>query len=656
MINIYDRIKEISYTIGTSNIALGGAVKGFSTFSSVYSNNDELFYAITDGTNYEIGSGVYVSSSNQIKRFPVKTTNSNNLVNFPEGLKEIYVNYPATNAVFNTSGLSAVPQNSGLPFWTSSNSLSYSNKFIVDSGNGRIGINKSNPTASIDIGGSSSASNIKASGFIVGNSGIYFPSGNNGLSSYSGGLQLTHFEMNQTDTYSASVIQLSGIVNQNILLKKQNAGTFFAGPPGNCSPPCNPAYPSFRPLIIEDIPDLSSLYGDYNIVLSGILNERIVSVSGTLNDRIVSVSGILNDRITSASSASNNTIVLASGALNNRIGSVSGYLDNKINVVSGVLQSQISMIQSSSTSDERRCEGRLSISSSDALAEGNSDNLYFVPYNGNTISLYDGSSWQTVSFGPTLVKNTYTLYPPGAPADPAGKVFDIFAYLSGANVAFETQAWTDTTNRAASLSIQDGIYVKSSNYTRRYIGSVMPISLGGYPPVGGNKFYNSNNYRYIYNYYNRITTLAKYRTSRTWTCNSSAWRQLLNTYIYLLNSITINVLCGIQDDTIFADVSVKCYSPLTSNSNYMLTINSSNFNINSIESPLYVSPTATKHTIDSLSADYNDNIEKQLYGSMTQIVPIGINTYYVAERVLSGKTTPNLTFDYTNGISATWRC
>jgi hypothetical protein len=179
MIKLYDRVKQTTYSIGTGDIALSGAIAGFSTFSSVYQNNDLLFYCITDGINYEIGSGTYVSSSDTIKRYSIKSTNSNQLVNFGYGLKEIYVNYPATNSVFSPYGISSTPQNSGIAFWSSSNSISYSDKFNIDSGNGRIGINKTNPTATIDIGGSSATSSIRASGFVVGNSGVYFPSGSN---------------------------------------------------------------------------------------------------------------------------------------------------------------------------------------------------------------------------------------------------------------------------------------------------------------------------------------------------------------------------------------------------------------------------------------------------------------------------------------------
>lgn len=414
MINLYDRIKEVTYTIGTGNFALSGVVRGSSSFSSVYANSGELFYTVTDGVNYEIGSGLYLSSVNQIRRFPIKSTNSNNLVSFTEGLKEIYVTYPATNAVFSTSGLSPVPQNSGLAFWTSANSLSYNSKFVVDSGNGRLGINKSNPTSSIDIGGPSSSSNIKASGFIIGNSGVYFPSGNNGLSSYSGGVQLTHYEMNQTDVYSASVIQLSGAVNQNILLKKQNAGTVFAGPPSGCSPPCSPGYPNFRPLTIEDIPDLSTLYGQdsYNV-----------------------------------------------------------------------------------------CNGRMSISSGNPVIDGSSTSLFFVPYNGNSISLYNGTNWVKTNFNSTLIANFSSLS--------AETLYDVFAYNDGGILSFELQPWSMTDpyweehglpdlpelSRIVPLVKLNEIWCKSTNTSRRYIGTIKTTSSG---------FANTTNNRLIYNCLNKV--------------------------------------------------------------------------------------------------------------------------------------------------------
>ena len=259
-INLSDRIKELSYTIGTGNMVLSGPVRGFSSFSSTYSHNSEVFYAITDGTNYEIGSGIYQRAdydsgdsitTNQLIRFPIKSTNSNDKVNFIEGTKEVYVTYPATHSVYMGSGLSGltVPQSSGLAFWGSDHVLDYDSNIVWDKTNNRLGINKTNPSYPIDVGGAGSDSVIRASGLIVSSSGIYFPPLNNGDISYSGGRQLTHYIRNETDKYaydnslisnltgSDSVIQLSGSANQYILFKQQSAGLVFASPSDTCSPP-----------------------------------------------------------------------------------------------------------------------------------------------------------------------------------------------------------------------------------------------------------------------------------------------------------------------------------------------------------------------------------------------------------------------------------
>jgi hypothetical protein len=292
-INLFDRVKELSYTIGTGNISLSGPVSGFSSFSSVYTEGNNLFYAITDGTRYEIGSGIY-ASGNRIIRLPFRSTNNNTLVSFPEGVKEVFSTYPATHSVFTASGIQGytAPRASGIAYWSAPNTINYDSALIWDENNHRLGINNSDPQYAIDIGGEDNYSLIRSSGVIVGLSGVYFPPQNNGDSSYVGGRQLAHYEINRLDDYaydnelidqltgSSEILELSGVVNQYVLLKRQNAGTVFAGPPSGCTPPCSPAYPSFRPLTTEDIPDLSNIYATnealtalYNIVntLSGIL-------------------------------------------------------------------------------------------------------------------------------------------------------------------------------------------------------------------------------------------------------------------------------------------------------------------------------------------------------------------------------------------------
>ena len=259
-INLYDRVKELTYTEGTNDFTLSGPPNGFSSFSSVYTSGDRLFYAVTDGVDYEVGSGTYHTG---IVRHPLRSSNSDNKVSFSAGIKEIYSTYPATHAILSGSGLDDlnVAQDSGVAIWGSAHTLDYNSNFIWDRSNNRLGINTSTPQYAIDVGGSEFESSIRSSGIIVGTSGVLFPSGS----------QTDPFKKNLLgDSNIEAVIELSGVVNQYFWLKQQNEGTVFAGPPSGCGD-CTD-YPNFRALAKDDYPFLDQA--------SGILNNKINVVSG----------------------------------------------------------------------------------------------------------------------------------------------------------------------------------------------------------------------------------------------------------------------------------------------------------------------------------------------------------------------------------------
>ncbi len=99
---IKDRVKETTTTTGTGNIALGGAVSNFVTFSSVLSDSDTTYYAIVDSNNsdFEVGLGTYVSSGNTIARTTVlASSNSGSAVDLSAGSKVIFCAFPADKAV-----------------------------------------------------------------------------------------------------------------------------------------------------------------------------------------------------------------------------------------------------------------------------------------------------------------------------------------------------------------------------------------------------------------------------------------------------------------------------------------------------------------------------------------------------------------------------
>ena len=258
-----DRIKEISHSTGTGNFRLEGAATGFSALSGNYTYNDAIYYAITDGTDYEVGSGVYHQdgSNPAISRFPFDSSNNDSKVNFGAGVKEVFVTYPGKHAVFSAGGLSThqTPVVSGLAFWGSSQILDYSSDLTWNTSKSKLGVLTRDPQYAIDVRGSdNNASTIRSSGMIIGDSGIMF----SGITS-AGGRQTEPFLRTVLDdtTGTDAVFSLSGIVNQGLLFQKQVKGFVLAGPSSGCSTAeCSPQYPTFRYLASGDIPDLSQKY------------------------------------------------------------------------------------------------------------------------------------------------------------------------------------------------------------------------------------------------------------------------------------------------------------------------------------------------------------------------------------------------------------
>ena len=95
---IADRVRETSTTTGTGTLTLDGAVTGFRTFGSAIGSGNTCYYTITLGADYEIGLGT-VGTGTLARTTVLKSSNSNNAVNFGAGTKDVFVTYAADVAV-----------------------------------------------------------------------------------------------------------------------------------------------------------------------------------------------------------------------------------------------------------------------------------------------------------------------------------------------------------------------------------------------------------------------------------------------------------------------------------------------------------------------------------------------------------------------------
>jgi hypothetical protein len=629
VIYVSDRIKETSYTLGTGNFVLNGPVTGFSSFGSSYQNSDNVFYAATDGTNYEVGSGIYVTGvQNSLTRFPFKSSNNNIKVSFPEGIKEIFVTYPATHSILNCSGLSdfSLPSKSGIAIWESPNHLNYDSSLIWDSVNSRLGINNASPIYGLDLGGDGYESIVKASGFVCGSSGIYFPSGNNGDSGYIGGRQLAHFVPNVVDTLTGAsyVLQLSGVVNQNILFKQQNAGTVFAGPPSGCTPPCSPGYPEFRQLVSEDIPDLSDTYSSFDDIedVSGVLNNRIISFYNSSVALTNQVSGVLNNQIQALADGDKGDISVGG---NGSIWSIdNGAVTNSKIALSGIKPDRFSF------SLPNIVGGRLYVTS-----DSPTSTIYYAPHTGNAISLYNGSYWDVLNFG-TLSINLSGLT--------ANKLYDVMIYNNNGSPSLEIyDSWQTTSSRFANaLTSINGVLCKTSDTSRRYIGTFKTVSA--------TQTQDSSSKRLLYNQYNKITkSINVFTAGGPWTYGVSTWRPV-NNVIY-----SINIVNGVDQSSSIDNAWAKFSSQiLFSNEsgttvNYVLGLAKAFESSPSTHSPLY-----SARILAGIPINHSINF------AFDNRPDLGDNFYYLIESTITGTATVYGSdargVGYFGGILGTWEC
>jgi hypothetical protein len=159
-------------------------------------------------------------------------------------------------------------------------------------------------------------------------------------------------------------------------------------------------------------------------------------------------------------------------------------------------------------------EGRLTLTSGTPVTTSDvasSSTIYFSPFRGNRIALFDGAdAWNILPFSEVSVSLSSLT---------ADKNYDLFAYNNSGSVALEIgPAWTDDSTRATALVLQDGVYVKSGATTRRYLGSFRAISA--------TTTTDSAAQRFLFNAQNRVLRKMKVGDGTdSWTYSAATFQQ-----------------------------------------------------------------------------------------------------------------------------------
>ena len=165
--SVADRVQETVTSPGTATLTLLGAVSGFQSFSTGIGANNTCYYVIADqiGINWEVGYGTVGATGTTLARTTVLASSTGGaLVSFSNGTQNVWVDYPASKAVYkdasgnvSLTGLTVTSlTDTGLTsgrvtFASTGGLLADSANFVFDGTN--VGIGTASPHNKLDVVG-----------------------------------------------------------------------------------------------------------------------------------------------------------------------------------------------------------------------------------------------------------------------------------------------------------------------------------------------------------------------------------------------------------------------------------------------------------------------------------------------------------------------
>ena len=147
-----DRVLESSITAGTGTLTLAGALTGYRTFNSAFSNGNIVYYTIDDGLgNWEVGYGT-VGTGTLTRSTVLESSNANALVVFTSVSKRVFCTAPVPALLPDQTGNSTkiLSTDGSNPSWITPNAGTVTAVSVV-SANGFAGTSSGGATPALTI-------------------------------------------------------------------------------------------------------------------------------------------------------------------------------------------------------------------------------------------------------------------------------------------------------------------------------------------------------------------------------------------------------------------------------------------------------------------------------------------------------------------------
>ena len=170
--------------------------------------------------------------------------------------------------------------------------------------------------------------------------------------------------------------------------------------------------------------------------------------------------------------------------------------------------------------------------------------VYLTPYSGEKIGIYNTStsSWDMITSTEISIALTGMT---------ANQGCDIFAYSNSGVLTLSITPWGSVGSRSTSISKKNGIYVKSADEGKRYVGTVCALSA--------TTTCDADDFRYLWNYYNRVNRFFSKQPTGTHGYPTATWREFSG----VAGAGKAYFMVGVVEDCFHATLSATCTATAT---------------------------------------------------------------------------------------------